>query len=80
METKNKPPTSFSDLINQWGSVANFASDLGCEYQAARKMKTRNSIAPKYWNKLSDIARKKEIRGANVKLFSTFRETQGTAE
>lgn len=80
MNSKIEPPKSFRDIINHWSSIADFANALNCKYQTARKMNERNSVAPKYWEKLSAISDDKNIYGVNFELFSSFCKAQEPAE
>lgn len=63
MTKLNKHPKDFTDLINQWPNLSDFATDLGCKYQTARKMKERNSIASIHWKKLIEASKKQGISG-----------------
>lgn len=45
----NIAPSSISDLISKWATVTAFAAAVGCGYEAARKMRDRESIAPEHW-------------------------------
>ncbi|WP_292431236.1 hypothetical protein [Mesorhizobium sp.] len=42
-------PTSVTALIDRWQSIAAFAADVGCGYEAARQMRRRGRIAPQHW-------------------------------
>lgn len=74
MTNKDTQPISFSDLINCWSSVSAFATELECEYQTARKMKDRNSIAPHHWRKLVEISQCKGIVGVNIEWLASLTE------
>lgn len=50
---------SHRDIINLWGSVADFARDIAVGYEAASKMKKRNSIAAHHWQKIVEVCREK---------------------
>ncbi|CDO46368.1 hypothetical protein [Bartonella henselae] len=47
------------NLIESWGSIRQFAKEIGCSYEAARKMRDRNSISPKYWNIIIQLSESK---------------------
>ncbi|WP_375707659.1 hypothetical protein [Bartonella sp. AA1HLJMS] len=47
------------NLIESWGSIGQFAKEIGCSYEAARKMRDRNSISPKYWNIIIQLSESK---------------------
>ena len=53
-------------IIAKWPSVADFARDLGLNYQTARFMKRRNSIPPRYWRKVAQVAKQRGIKGVSV--------------
>ncbi len=60
-------PTSISALIDQWPTIAEFAADVGCGYEAARQMRIRESIAPKHWNGVIAATTAKGIDGVDWK-------------
>lgn len=41
--------STFRTIINQWPSIAEFATDIGVEENTAKQMRTRNSVNAKYW-------------------------------
>jgi hypothetical protein len=43
---------TFSEILSLYSSPGELASDLGVEYQAARKMIDRASVHPRHWVKL----------------------------
>ena len=79
MTRLNKHPKDFLELINQWPNISAFAADLGCEYQTARKMKERNSIAPIHWKKLIAVSKKQGISGVSYEWLAGVK-SQETAE
>ncbi|KQY39971.1 hypothetical protein [Rhizobium sp. Root483D2] len=58
-------PSSISALIDQWPTIAEFASDVGCGYEAARQMRLRESIAPKHWPGVIAASAAKAIKGVD---------------
>ena len=56
-------PTSISDLISRWKSIAEFSAEAGCGYEAARKFRDRESIPHQYWETIIRIAPDKGIPG-----------------
>lgn len=52
--------TTFSDIIDLWPTVADFAKDLGLGYPTAAAMKRRSSIDSRYWSKVVAAAK---VRG-----------------
>jgi hypothetical protein len=56
-------PTSISELIERWKSIAEFAADVGCGYEAARKMRSRESIDVTHWESVIKAAESKGVPG-----------------
>lgn len=44
-----RKPGTFTDLIAALGGVAQFSAATGINEHTAKKMRDRNSIAPKHW-------------------------------
>ncbi len=67
--SKNKspnPPESVADLVDRWGTIKRFAESVGCGYEAARKMRARDSIDSKHWPKVVSAARANGVKGATL--------------
>lgn len=58
--------TSTKDLINNWKTIREFSDDVGCGYEAARKMRDRNSIAPEHWNNVLMASKSKGLNWVTV--------------
>lgn len=58
----NNSPATFDELINQWPSLGEMATDLGVQYVNVYRWKERNSIPTKYWVPLIEAARRRKIR------------------
>ncbi len=56
-------------LIESWGSIRQFAKEIGCSYEAARKMRDRNSISPKYWNIIIQLSKAKGLSWVTLDWF-----------
>ncbi|WP_375649614.1 hypothetical protein [Bartonella sp. MU70NMGDW] len=56
-------------LIESWGSICQFAKEIGCSYEAARKMRDRNSISPKYWNIIIQLSKAKGLSWVTLDWF-----------
>ena len=69
-------PETISDLINRWPTIGEFASDIGCGYEAARKMRDRNSIAANHWARVVEVSKKRKIRGVNFEWLAKARATK----
>jgi len=61
-----KSPESVSDLVGRWGTIKRFAASVGCGYEAARKMRARDSIDNKHWPKVITAASAEGIEGATL--------------
>ncbi|WP_019170701.1 hypothetical protein [Pseudaminobacter salicylatoxidans] len=66
-------PSSISDLISNWRTIAEFASDVGCGYEAARKMRDRDSIAPEHWAKVIVASEVRGISGVTYEWLARCR-------
>jgi hypothetical protein len=66
-------PETIADLINCWPTIGAFADDIGCGYEAARKMRDRNSIAADHWSKVVEVCRKRRIRGVTLSWLAEMR-------
>ena len=69
-------PSSVSELIDRWDSITKFAEDVGCGYEAARKMRSRGSIAPGNWEAVIAAAKVKDIPGIDYEWMAKLRTTQ----
>lgn len=58
----NNSPATFDELINQWPSLGEMATDLGVQYVNVYRWKERNSIPPEYWGKVLEAAKRRKIR------------------
>jgi hypothetical protein len=54
-----------SDIISKWPSLAEFAADAGVSYEAAKKMRSRNSIPVEHWPAIISGASDREIEGVS---------------
>lgn len=63
-------PTSISDLIDKWETIGDFATDVGCGYEAARQMRLRDSISPRHFDGVIAAAARKGLRGVDWKWLS----------
>lgn len=65
--------TTFRGLIAKWPSLAHFAADLDITENAAKQMRTRDSIAPEHWPKMAEAAKARRIRGVTLDLLAQLR-------
>jgi hypothetical protein len=59
-------PASISELIDSWPTLGAFADAIGCGYEAARKMRQRQRIAPEHWRAIIDAADAHGLPGVNA--------------
>lgn len=72
-------PTSVADLIGKWKTITEFAADVGCGYEAARKMRDRGSIAPEHWPNIVSAAKKRRIKGVSLEWLTKQRASESAA-
>lgn len=70
MQSMSKTPISISDLIDTWETIGDFATEVGCGYEAARQMRLRESISPKHFDSVIAAASRKGLRGVDWKWLS----------
>jgi len=66
-------PHSISDLIDRWPTIAEFASDVGCGYEAARQMRRRQRIAPEHWPAVVAACAARSIAGVTFEWLARQR-------
>lgn len=66
-------PNSISGLIAKWPTIAEFASEVGCGYEAARQMRRREKIAPEHWSRVVTAATARGIPGITFEWLATRR-------
>ncbi len=71
-------PTSIPDLISRWPKLTEFVADVGCGYEAARKMKDRGSIAPEHWPAVIAAAERRGVSGVTFEWLAVQRATAAT--
>lgn len=54
-------------IINLWPTIADFASDIGVGYEAAKAMRRRGSIPPGYWVRTVEAAERRGIADVNYR-------------
>lgn len=72
-------PNTISDLIGKWGTIRKFSNEVGCGYEAARKMRDRESIDPKHWESIVAAARRRGIKGVTEKWLISQRSRKECA-
>ncbi|WP_455475010.1 hypothetical protein [Bartonella sp. B30(2025)] len=71
---------SVKNLIDAWESISQFAEQIGCSYEAARKMRDRNRISPRYWNTIIQLSKSKSLSWVTLNWFlRTYENTPHTA-
>jgi hypothetical protein len=61
---------SISTLIDRWPSIADFANDVGCSYEAARQMRRRNSMPSAYWLRAVEAAKARAIADVSLEALA----------
>ena len=69
-------PNSIPDLISRWPTVAAFAADIGCKYQAAIKMRDREAINVRHWIAVVDAADGMGVEGVDLNWLAEMRVTK----
>lgn len=54
-----------AQIINLWPTIADFATDIGVGYEAAKAMRRRGSIPPGYWVRTVDAAARRGFAGVD---------------
>lgn len=54
-------PESFSEVIDLWPSVEDFASDIGVPFHTAKNWRARNSIPAHRWMQVLRAAKKRRL-------------------
>lgn len=75
----NAHPASVSDLIARWKTITEFASEVGCGYEAARQMRRRESIAPEHWPRVIEASAARGIEGVTYEWLAMQRAAQAAA-
>lgn len=68
-------PKDIRALVSQWPTITGFAKDVDCGYEAARKMRERNSIAPEHWPNVIAAAEKFGVEGVTYEWLAQCRST-----
>jgi hypothetical protein len=66
-------PTSISALIAEWATIVEFATEVGCGYEAARQMRRRESIAPEHWARVVHASTARNIPGVTFEWLAKQR-------
>lgn len=72
-------PLTISDLISKWPTIADFASEVGIGYEAARQMRRRESIAPEHWVRVISACHDKGIPGVTLEWLAAQRVREAAA-
>ncbi|GJM00217.1 MAG: hypothetical protein DHS20C07_18960 [Methyloligella sp.] len=62
-----------SDIIELWPTIAEFASDVSVEYQAARKMHERDSISSKHWYRVIEAAKSRQYNHVTLEALANYK-------
>lgn len=61
---------SIADVIDLWPTIGDFATDVGCGYEAARQMRRRDSIPAGYWLRVTTAAERRGYARVSLKLLA----------
>ena len=64
---------TFSDVINRWPSLNEFASDIGVEYVTAQVMRWRNSINSRHWSAVVAAAASRGFDGITLEALASIK-------
>lgn len=70
---------SFSAIICQWDSPADFAADIGVASGHAAVMKSRNKIPDRYWKKTVEAAQRRGYRDITLELLADLAQREEAA-
>lgn len=59
-------PNSIPELISMFGTITAFAAEVGCGYEAARAMRSRQRISPEHWERLILACNARDIPGVSL--------------
>lgn len=63
---------TFTDVINRWETVADFAADLCIPYQTGAAWRQRNSIPAQRWGSVVSAAAKRGFFDVTVELLASI--------
>lgn len=66
---------TFTDVINRWPSLSEFAADIGVKYGTAQVMRWRGTIPSDYWKRTSEAAAKRGIDGITVEFLASLKKS-----
>lgn len=72
-------PSTISALIDNWSTIGEFATEVGCGYEAARQMRRRGSIAPEHWANVIEASKVRGVEGVTYEWLARQRTAQETA-
>lgn len=72
--------TSYIPIFNKWPSLKAFADDIGIDPAYARTLKMRDSLPSSYWNHVEAAAKRRKLRGINIKTLADIAEAKVKAE
>ncbi|KQT52185.1 MULTISPECIES: hypothetical protein [unclassified Aureimonas] len=72
-------PASISAIIDTFPTIAVFATEVGCGYEAARQMRRRESIAPEHWSRVIEVCSARQITGVTFEWLARQRANASVA-
>lgn len=64
---------TFTDVINLWPSLSEFADDIGVKYVTAQVMRYRGSIAPTHWSLVAEAAKRRGYHGVTIERLAKMK-------
>jgi hypothetical protein len=64
---------TFTDVINLWPSLGEFAEDIGVNYVTAQVMKHRDSINSRHWLNVVKAAEARGFEQVTVELLASLK-------
>ena len=61
---------TFTQVIDRWPNLSDFAQDAGVDYGTAKQMRRRDSIAAEYWPAIIDGARRRTFDDVTLELLA----------
>lgn len=59
-----------ADVISRWPTIAAFADDIECAYEAAKAMRRRSAIPAGYWLRVVEKAAQRGIDGVSLQVLA----------
>lgn len=71
---------TFKQIIKEWPTLAEFATDIGVIPNHAKQMRTRDSIPPSYWKRVAAAAEVRRFPDITVETMANIAENKRRSE